>query len=369
MNIHPHHEEPTAMKTRRPLRAAALAALLLLAAAGCSRSNADEGQKKDSIDAAGHDKPVNVELLLLEPQPFSSPLLLVGEVQAEQDAVLAGETAGALERIVADRGASVEAGDTLLVIDPRRYRAAYDAALAQHENAELDWRMADRLHQAGQGVSESDWKKAANGLKMAEAALQSARIELENCFVTAPVAGVVAERFVDLGELVAPGTPLLQLVQDRDLKVRAGLPESQTAVGRLGLPATVRAPEAGLEARGKLRWVGAVLDGRSRTLPVEIGLVDPPAALKPGMAVQVEIRRQRGDRAIVIPVTVVQHAPDHEFVFVEQDGKAAERRVELGLRDGDRVEVLRGLATGDRLVVVGQRGLVDGQPLNVIASR
>lgn len=369
-----HHEGTNAMNTRTPFRAARLLPVLALLSiaplVGCSNGNAAEsGQKKDTINGAGHDRPVNVELRTLAPEPFSSRLLLVGEVQAEQDAVLSGEVAGSLTRIVADRGAIVEAGDTLLVIDPRRYQAAYDVAMAQTENARLDWRMADRLYQAGQGVSENDWKKAANGLKMVEAGLLNARIDLENCFVTASVPGVVAERYVDLGEFVSPGAPLLRLVQNRDLKVRAGLPESQTAVGRIGLPATIRVTEADIEAQGSIRWVGAVLDGRSRTLPVEIALSNPPAAIKPGMAVQVEIRRDRSAKSIVIPVTVVQHAPDHEFVYVAEDSLAVARPVELGLRDGDRVEVLKGLRAGERLVVSGQRGLVDGQPLNVIKTR
>jgi membrane fusion protein, multidrug efflux system len=374
MNATLSTETRTAMNTtpkRHRIRRLPLATLLLaVAIAGCSSADAtDGGQAKDTISGAAHEKPVNVELRTLAYEPFSSPLLLVGEVQAEHSAQLASQVAGALTAIVADRGAGVAAGDTLLVIDPRRYRAAREIALAQKENAELDWRMADRLYQAGQGISENDWRKAANGLRMAEAQLLNASIDLDHCFITAPVAGVVAERFVDLGELVSPGMPLLHLVQQDELKVRAGLPEAQASVGRIGLSATIRVPEAGIEAEGRLRWVGAVLDGRSRTLPVEIAIREVPAALKPGMACQIELRRDRGSRAIVVPVTVVQHAPDHEFVFVEQNKHAVVRPVRLGLRDGERVEVLEGLSAGEQLVVSGQRGLVDGQPLNIVAAR
>jgi len=299
-------------------------------------------------------------------RPFSSRLLLVGEVQAENDAVLSAQVSGTVQRVVADRGARVKKGDTLLVLDSRRWHAAHSAAAAQLANARLDFDTSDRLYRKGQGISESDWKKAHNGLLMAEAAEANARIDLENCFLTAPGAGVVAERLVDVGELVGPGTPLVQVVQE-GLKVRCGLPENQVALVRTGDGAEVRVPEAGLRAAGRIRWVGAVLDGRSRTLPLELTL-QGSSSLRPGMACQVELRPGGGTSSLVVPVSVVQTAPDHAFLFVEEQGRAVRRVVVLGERDGDQVAVEDGLREGDRLVVSGHRGLVDGQALKVVGG-
>jgi RND family efflux transporter MFP subunit len=347
----------------------AATALSLPLLAGCGRNGqaAPSGNAKDSLEGADHESQVNVVVETLAPRPFSARLLLVGEVQSENAATLSAQTAGTLQQIVADRGARVRAGDTLLVLDSRRYQAAHDAARAQVENAALDYQMADRLFRNGQGISESDWKKAQNGLRMAEAALAAARIDLENCFVTAPMAGVVAERFVNLGELLAPGVPLLQLVQS-DLKVRCGLPENQVGQVTTGMPATVRVPEASLETPGRVRWVGEVLDGRSRTLPLELEL-PRQSALRPGMACQVEIRHGGTGHSLVVPVTVVQTAPDHLFVYVEEDGRAVHRVVQPGERDGDLIEVRAGLREGDRLIVSGHRGLVDGQALRIVPAR
>lgn len=338
--------------------------LVLIGCGGNGKAAQDEKGSKDVLEGTTQQDKINVVVEVLAPRAFSSRLLLVGEVQAENDAVLSSQVSGTLRRVVADRGARVRAGDTLLVLDSRRYQAAFDAAQAQAGNAQLDFENADRLYRAGQSISESDWKKAQNGLKMAEAGLANARIDLENCFLTAPKAGIIAERLVDVGELVNPGSPLLQVVQG-DLKVRCGVPENQVARAAKGAAATVRVSEAGIEVPARIQWVGAVLDARSRTLPVELKL-EKSAALRPGMACTVEIRRGRDAASLVVPVTVVQRQGDQDVVFVEEGGNAAMRVLSLGERDGDQVEVLGGLKAGERLIVSGYRGLVPGQALAVV---
>lgn len=351
---------------RRRVAPTLVLAAVALALAGCGGQGEakEEGKNKDALSGLSREEKVNVTVEAVVPRPFTSRLLLVGEVQAENDAVISAQSAGTLRRVVADRGARVRAGDTLLVLDSRRYQAAFDAAQAQAANTRLDFEMADKLHKNGQGVSDNDWKKAQNGLKMAEAALANARIDLENCFITAPQGGSVAERFVDLGELVAPGMPLVQLVQG-ELKIRCGLPENQTAGAQRGMTARVRVPEAGLDAQARVSWVGSVLDGGSRTLPMELKL-GHNAQLHPGMACQVELDRPRGALSVVVPLSVVQSSSDSSFVFIEEQGHAARRIVTLGSRNGEHVEVLTGLKAGDHLIVNGYRGLSQGQTLSVI---
>lgn len=360
----------TTMIKSRTLRGLALGILVAgltgLSACGGKGEAQEGGKPKDTLEGRSRDERVNVTVEALVPSPFNSRLALVGEVQAENDAVISAQTGGTLQRIVADRGRSVRRGDTLLVLDSRRQRAAFEAAEAQAGNVRLDVEAADRLHDSGKGISDSDWKKARNGLKMAEAALANARIELENCFITAPMAGVVAERFMDLGELVGPGAPLIQLVQG-GVKVRCGLPENQTAGARVGMQARIRVPEAGLESQARVDWVGSVLQGDSRTLPMELRL-GSNSALRPGMACQVELDLPLGDQSISVPLAVVQSAEDHTFVFVEAGGKALRRNVRLGSRNGDRVAVLEGLQPGERLITSGYRGLSEGQALAVVAA-
>jgi membrane fusion protein (multidrug efflux system) len=350
------------------LKTAALGILSLVVAAcggsGTAKEEGGEGASRDALTGTTQDEKVNVSVEELKARPFSSRLLLVGEVRAENDAVISSQAAGTVRRVVSDRGSRVQRGDTLLILDSRRYQAAYNAAAAQASNMRLDYEMAEKLHKSGQGVSDNDFTKAANGLKMTEAALANALIDLENCFITATQSGTVAERFVDVGELVAPGVPLLQLVQG-DIKVRCGLPEHQSSSVQRGTKAIVRIAEAGIEVSATVDWVGYVLDDRSRTLPIELKLAKSPD-LRPGMACQVELDRPHGAQSIVVPVTVIQTAPESVYVFVETAGKAVRRNVTLGERSGDKVEVLTGLSAGDRLIVSGYRGLSDGQSLAVI---
>jgi len=344
-----------------------VAGILLAAGCGGSGEAAEDGPVGDSVNASGAEKSVNVEIRVLEEDSFTNRLILVGEVAAEQDAVISSETAGVLREIVSDRGSRVSRGDTLMVVDARRAEAALAAAGAQQENALLDFKMAEKLFLNGQGISANDYLKARNALDMTEAALANARIDLENCFVLAPFGGTVAERFVDTGELVAPGSPLLQLVQTGALKVRSGVPENQALRVKQGMEARIRVPEAGIEQRGFVHWVGVILDSRSRSLPLEVTL-SGDGRLRPGMVCQVALDLGDGRAALAVPLSVVQQAPDHRFVFVAEDGRASARRVTTGARDEERVEVLEGLEPGDSLVITGFRDLVEGQPLRIVGS-
>lgn len=267
--------------------------------------------------------------------------------------------------IVRDKGKAVAKGDTILILDSRRYEAAHKLAKASLENAQLDFNVAKKQFEKGLGVSEIQFKKIENAMRIAEAQEQNARIDLDNCFITAPFKGVVAERHIDLGELAAPGMPVIRLVDNSSLKVSAGVPETQSLPVKKGKHAVVRITQSGVEYPGVIEWVGATLEPRGRTLPVEVSLKSTPF-LRPGMVCEVILEKDINNSAVVIPLSVIQKAPTHSFVFVNVDNKAVYKQVDPGDKDGEMVEILSGLSTGDELIVEGYRDLVDGQELNVV---
>lgn len=348
---------------RLPL--ALLAAGLL--AAGCSGdSQADAGKEAGAVaEAPGKETTVNVTVQTLGTRTFASHLALVGEVDSEHNALLSASSGGRLTRILRDRGATVSRGDTLLEIDSRQARANREMAQAALETARLDHETARRQFEQGLGVSETDFRKSANALRAAEARASEADVLLENCFVIAPFAGTVDDRQVKLGELVSPGQPLLRLVDNQHLKVRVGVPENQAGFMKRGHEAIVRVTEAGITTSAKVGWLASALDPRDRTLPMELTL-EGVSGLKPGMLCEVQVFRAAHDDSIVIPLAVVQQASNSLFVFVEQEGKAVRRTIVTADREGEMVRVSEGLEAGDPLVVKGYRDLVDGQSVRVV---
>jgi membrane fusion protein, multidrug efflux system len=344
-----------------------VATLCICTVTACTNSTAAENgqQRKDSLVGTTQEDQVNVQVKSLESEVFAAKVILVGEVMSKQKALVSSETIGTVQQISADRGKAVEKGDTIIVIDSRRFMAAFEATQAAEENARLDFDMAKRLYENGQGVSENDFRKAANGLKMAESSTANSLIDLENCFITAPFSGVIAERYVEKGELVSPGTPVIQLIDIENMKIRCGVPENQISQIKKSAVVDLDIIEADISASGKITWIGEVLDSKSRSLPIEISL-NSANGMKAGMVCQVTIEHSDAKETLVIPITITQRAPDHVFVFIAIDGKAEKRRVTLGERNGELVNVLSGLDAGDKLIVAGFRDIVNGQSIRIV---
>jgi membrane fusion protein, multidrug efflux system len=340
-----------------------LLGLMAIAFAACSNGHAEV---EEIITPVVETPPINVETQNLETHTFIQELRLVGDVRSDDMATLSAQVGSTVMSVRRDRGAKVQKGDTLLVLDTQRYRAAADIAEAQLASAELDFNSAKRLWEEGQGISETDFMKATHAVKIAQASADLARADLRDCYPQAPFDGIIAERFVNRGELVGPGGPLLQIVASSKLRVRCGVPEGQISRVRKGMEAIIRIPEANIELRENVSWVGAVLVPRDRALPLEIELSTPPASLKPGMACQVDLLNSSGEDCVSVPLHIVQQAKNHHFVFVEEAGQAKQRTVMLGARNAQGVEILEGLNAGEKLIVAGYRNLVDGHPVRVI---
>lgn len=355
------------VQTRHRVIQLAGLSLLALVLASCSSSTAEEAKETGNrVAAASREVPVNVSIETVRPTAFQSSMSVVGEIDSEHNATLSSQTSGTLVRVIHDRGAQVAKGDTLLEIDSRRARAAFDMAAAAHDNTRLDFQTVRRQHEQGLGVSETDFRKAENALRMAAAQLAEASVGLENCFVIAPFSGRVDERFAKLGELVSPGMPLLRLVDNEHLKVVCGVPENLSGFLEVGKKADVYIREAGLHAQGVVRWVAAAVNTRDRTIQTELSLSEGAGELKPGMVCEVVIKRRSHANAIVVPLTVIQQSDHHDYVYVVENDRAVKRSVTSAERDGTLVRLSEGLRAGDNLVVRGFRNVVDGQAVKIV---
>lgn len=305
-----------------------------------------------------------------------SSVTATGTVVSRNDARLAAEVPGRLTWVV-EPGAQVEKGAVLARVDTSmlelQLRENEAQVLRLEANAGLLATQLGRLESLGAGIaSRSQIDEAAARLAMARQECEQARVardrtrqQIARAAVRAPFPGHVVERIRQLGEFVGPGTELLRLTDTRDVEVIARAPVAEAM--HLGVGQEVRVSVGDTVAASRIRALVPVGDDRSRMLELRIstnGTVWPI-----GSAVRVELPADAAGTQVVIPrdAVIVRAGSAHVF-RVGADDVAEQVPVRLGRGDGVRVEVVEGLASGDRVVVRGGERLSPGQLVRVAAA-
>lgn len=340
----------------------------LLAGAACARAEAAPAPPPSAAA-----EPVALETVEAAEAPFQRTTLLSGSLVAHQRAEIAADTAGKVLETRVERGDRVEKGAVLARIDTRdgalvaaEASAALGAARTQERHARLECDRAARLLQHGViSQAERDRQQAACDSSVAAtraAAARAARAgkQVSDGAVRAPFAGVVAERAVSAGDFVAPGRPVVVLVQRDPLRVELSVPEAAATRVAVGQPIAFGvAPLSGARFRATVRFVGPSLDPRTRNLTIEALVDGDDARLLPGMfaTARLPVGEQR---LVAVPASAVTKRGESARVFVVLDGQVRERVVQLGEAEGDRVAVVKGLRAGERVVVRPAPEVADG---------
>ena len=176
-----------------------------------------------------------------------------------------------------------------------------------------------------------------------------------NLAITAPASGVIVEKPVVQGTRFVAGDTLLRLADLSTVWVTVNVPAAQIGRVRLGQPARFTSPAlAGQSFDGKVGFLQPVLDAASRTLAVRVALPNPDGRLRPGLFGNVTLAGDDGREGLTIPRSALIDSGERQTALVEvAAGRFAPRPITIGLRNGDRVEVLDGLREGERVVVEG----------------
>jgi HlyD family secretion protein len=208
-------------------------------------------------------------------------------------------------------------------------------------------------------------------LRVAQEALQLAKVKLQHATITAPMDGVVGRRHVDLGAyLTTTNTPIVTIVAMDTLKIR--LPISERDIGRVrpGLHAQLRVDAYPEEVfTGQVQRLSPLIDPTSRSGEVEISVANPAHRLKPGMFAKVALILEQRQDVVVIPRDALRLGAQGAAVFVVQDGVAHLRRVATGLQTDTEVEILDALAPGTEIVLAGHSDLKDQAPVQVVQAK
>lgn len=325
-------------------------------------------------EARSADAPaVPVVVTMARAEKVGASLQATGTVVSRNDARISGEVGGTLAWI-AEPGANVKRGETIARIDGERLALQLrdDEAAVRRLEAQLQLlhTQSARLQTLGSNVvSQSQLDEAQSRERMAEQEVEQARVardrarlDLNRASVRAPFAGVVAERLRQSGEFVAGGTPLLRLVNDRDLEIVARAP--MTTADTVNAGALAQLIDGEKRSSGKVRAVIPVGDERSRMVELRIDLAE--RSWRVGAPVRVEIAPQSLKAVVTVPRDAVILRQGASYVMrVKADNTAERVAVNIGPGYANNVQIDGLLQAGDRVVIRGGERLEPGQTVKV----
>ena len=295
-------------------------------------------------------------------QTIPSVTEAVGTVQAEQIAAVTSRVVANVVEMRATAGQHVTSGETLVVLDDRdlrhRVQQAQDAvrsAEATLEQAQSDYKRDKPLFDQ-QVITPYDFEHTQTNLKTAEANLhrlqqaeREAEVNLSYAVISSPFTGVVVDKLANVGDLAAPGKPLLTMYEQGRLWLEANVPEELMDRVRLNEVLPFRIDATGREMRGRVVEIVPSSDPSSRTVAVRVHLSETKDVV-PGMFGRL-LLPMNPEQILTVPESALIRAGQLTMVDVVNDGRIQRRTVQLGRAIGNRYEVLSGIAAGETVAI------------------
>jgi membrane fusion protein, multidrug efflux system len=315
------------------------------------------------------------DLYIVEPGALERALPLTGSLTPLTEATVKAKVAGELVAVAAREGESVQQGQMLARIDPTEVRARVAAREAdvQAAKAQLVWSQKNRIQQkalldkafisqSAFDSIQSNYDVAAAKLRAASAELVVARKSLGDAVLTAPFSGIVSLRHAQPGERVALDAKVISIVDLSRLQLEASVPPAAIGLVKVGQPMNFRVEGFGeREFAGRIERINPAATAGSRSISVYAVIDNREGLLRGGMFAQGALTLSRIDNALAVPASAVREEIGQTFVYVIDDGIVQRRNVRVGAPDAaGRVQVLEGLAAGDRIVRVNLGALREG---------
>lgn len=294
----------------------------------------------------------------------------VGTIEEKMGSTLSFEIAGNITSIRVEEGDRVSKGQLLATINPTTVKEAHRATLTTLKQAQDAYRRFLPLHQSGT-ISDMKWVEIESKLEQAKAAESIARQQLSHSTLTAPFAGVIAAKNVDLGTYVLPGQPVLKLANVAQVNAKVSVPEAE--ISHLHVGDKVKLTVAALSGaifRGTISEKGIDANPISHTYDVKVGITNPQGRLLPGMVCNAQVQgcAATPSHITVPPQSIELDIDNSRFVWTVVNGKAHQQPVTTGDFEGDGIVILSGLKAGDQVIINGQQKVSEGMNVDTAKS-
>ena len=312
--------------------------------------------------------PVNVVEQELIPGMLRDRLNLPGILEPWESLGILAEVRGSIEEVLVKEGQHVKQGDLIARTDTIDYENKINSIKASYDLAIINLKRLSGLLKK-EIISQSEIDKIKAEVQSLEADLAIAKVQLERCFIRSSISGIVNKLPAKKGIYLAVGDPVATVLDIERLKVNVGIPEADVhAVRKLD------SFEVSIEALGNKvvtgmkNFLAVAPESQAQLYRLELEVENESEEILPGMFARVEIVKEEFPAAIAIPLYSVISRDNKHYVYLEENGVAKLQEVKLGILDGWQIQITEGLSPGQKVVVVGQRSVDEGQKLKVVKT-
>lgn len=303
---------------------------------------------------------------------FHHYLEFQGNVSTKNLLVLYPEYAGILNTIHVTEGQKVTKGQLLATIDDGGLSQQLSQLEIQRDLAKTTFERQERLWKDKIG-SELQYLQAKSSYEAQEKAVNQLQEQIQKTKVVAPFNGIVDEVITERGSLVNPGqSPLMRVVNLDEMYIETAVPENYIASVTQGRPVEVQFPVVGITVDTKVGAVANYINPANRTFKIEVPLPNKDNVLKPNLTAKLRINDYTNEKALLVPQSIISEnsaGVQYLYIIESKKGKSAKAKkveIETGLSQDGMVEVLKGLKSGDEIIVEGARSVRDGQDVNIL---
>lgn len=309
-----------------------------------------------------------VEVKKLKPQEFTHHFEVNGSIEAVEQANVSPEQGGQIKQILVKEGDKVAAGTVLAKLNTSVIASNLEEIDNGIQLAQTVYDRQARLWEQKIG-SEIQYLEAKNNLENLQKKRETLLAQMAMSTVKAPFSGVVDIVHQKVGELAAPGQPLVTMVNMNEMKVKADVSENYVKAVKPNAEVEVNFPSFGMNTTARIRQVSNIINPLNRTFSVEVRIPNTDGSLKPNGIATLKIKDYEVKDALVVPAIAIGKDAKGDFLFVinEEDGKttAVKKYVTTGRSSAGQTRVVDGVVAGDRVVVEGYNEVASGDLVQI----
>ncbi|MGL2966749.1 efflux RND transporter periplasmic adaptor subunit [Flavobacterium sp. XGLA_31] len=328
------------------------------------RITKNKAENEKGNDKNGKKPPVTVSTMVVEPQSFTNAITLSGSIEANEQIEIHSEVSGIVKSISFTEGSQVSQGQVLVKVDDIELRAQLAQAKTKESLAAENERRAKLLLQK-EAISQEEYDIATADYRTAKAQTQLINAQIGKTSIKAPFSGKIGLRNISPGTYVTPATVIANLVNTNPLKITFSLPEKYATEITKGSEITFTVPNITEKFTAKIYALEPGIELTTRTLKIRALINNSAGKLLPGTFASVDLPLKNIKDAIIIPTEVVVPVQEGKVVYIAQNGKAKEVKIEALTRTDKNIVITSGLKAGDSLITTGMMSLKDDADIKV----
>ena len=337
--------------------------------ADLKKQQADLSSKIATLQAqVGTDstKGADVSTIIVKPGQFTNYVQIQGKIDAQNNVTAYPQASAVITALYVKAGDHVSKGETLAQLDNSVLQQNVGQAQSQLNLANILYQRQKNLWDQKIGT-EVQYLQAQTNLQTAQKQVSSLKQQADMYRIVSPIDGIVDQMDLKLGQVAAPGSTGIRVINADVLKVKADVPESYSSSVNQGDSVKILFPDVNDSLATRVTFAAKVIDPGSRSFGIEIKLPHNKE-YRPNMTAVLQIANYQNHNTISVPVNAIQRSDEGDYVYINENGFAKRKPITEGKTSGGFTEVKSGLSSGDQLITEGASEIGDGDKVSVLKS-